>query len=395
MPKTGQTLVELSPGAPAAAGRTPPADLLTPSPAEAEASTPAQRSVIMRSQWRAREFLGIAIAAVALYTISGFLTALVWGGVFAIATWPLYQRTRERWPRLANGVTLPLLFTAALALIFLIPLIMVGLEAAKEAQGMLELMQSARSSGIPVPRWAHHLPLGAESVVAWWENNLSNPEDAHEFFSSLDSRSMAVTKAVGSQVAHRTTLFCFSLLTLFFLYKDGAAAARQCTFASRRLFGRRGEVIARQIVASIHGTVAGLVLVGVGEGLLMGVVYLLAGAPHPALFGVVTAIAAMIPFCAMIAIGLVSVLIFVKGATVAAISVFVIGAVVIFVADHFVRPTLIGGSTQLPFLWVLLGILGGAETWGMLGLFVGPAAMAALHLVWRSWTRERGGDKLA
>ncbi len=58
---------------------------------------------------------------------------------------------------------------------------------------------------------------------------------------------------------------------------------------------------------------------------------------------------------------------------------------VTFVADHFVRPVLIGGTTRLPFLWVLLGILGGVETWGLLGLFLGPAIMAALMLLWREW----------
>ncbi len=61
---------------------------------------------------------------------------------------------------------------------------------------------------------------------------------------------------------------------------------------------------------------------------------------------------------------------------------------VTFSADHFVRPVLIGGATKLPFIWVLLGILGGVEVWGLIGLFVGPAIMAALIMLWREWTRE-------
>ncbi len=40
---------------------------------------------------------------------------------------------------------------------------------------------------------------------------------------------------------------------------------------------------------------------------------------------------------------------------------------------------------------MLLGILGGVETWGLLGLFLGPAIMAALILLWREWTA--GGNK--
>ena len=56
------------------------------------------------------------------------------------------------------------------------------------------------------------------------------------------------------------------------------------------------------------------------------------------------------------------------------------------IADHAIRPILIGGAAKLPFLWVLLGIFGGLETFGLVGLFLGPAIMAALVSLWREWT---------
>ncbi|MBS0965208.1 AI-2E family transporter [Acetobacter okinawensis] len=344
----------------------------------------SQRS--KRGQEMARSLLALFIVGMALYTIQGFLPALAWGGVFAIATWPLYSGACRMWPNAARGTLLPLLFTAVMALLFVIPLTLFTLEAIGEAQSALEWLDHARKFGVPVPEVLQQLPLGATTVTHLWETHLSNPRDVSGLLGALDNKGVMVTRALGSQIAHRGTLFCFSILTLFFLYKDGVSVIRQCRVASSRAFGRRGESIARQIVASIHGSVQGLVLVGIGEGVLMGLVYLFAHAPHPALFGVMTAVAAMIPFCAMIAISLVSLLILVSGASVAAIVTFCIGATVIFVADHFVRPTLIGGTTKLPFLWVLLGILGGAEMWGLIGLFIGPAAMAALNLIWRRWT---------
>jgi predicted PurR-regulated permease PerM len=53
------------------------------------------------------------------------------------------------------------------------------------------------------------------------------------------------------------------------------------------------------------------------------------------------------------------------------------------------RPVLIGGNAQLPFLWVFLGIFGGLATFGILGLFLGPALMVALVSLWREWTAPR------
>jgi predicted PurR-regulated permease PerM len=49
------------------------------------------------------------------------------------------------------------------------------------------------------------------------------------------------------------------------------------------------------------------------------------------------------------------------------------------------RPILIGGATRLPFIWVLIGILGGVQSFGLRGLFIGPATMAVLIMLWREF----------
>ena len=59
------------------------------------------------------------------------------------------------------------------------------------------------------------------------------------------------------------------------------------------------------------------------------------------------------------------------------------GTVVLFVADHFIRPRLIGEATRMPFLLVLFGIFGGVEAFGLVGLFAGPAVMALFITLWR------------
>jgi predicted PurR-regulated permease PerM len=60
------------------------------------------------------------------------------------------------------------------------------------------------------------------------------------------------------------------------------------------------------------------------------------------------------------------------------------------VGDHFIWPTLVGGGAHLPFLFALIGIFGGLQTFGLIGLFVGPAIMAALLTVWREWILASG-----
>ncbi|QHI95714.1 AI-2E family transporter [Aristophania vespae] len=350
----------------------------------------------IRIQRRARGILALFFVIAGLYTIKNFLPALLWGGVFAISLWPLYHKVERKF---GTSTWLPLIFTSLLALIFLIPVTFIGYKIIDEMHSALQWIENVRHTGLPVPSWVDELPFGSGQIHNWWQNNLSQSEKIQDFLHSLDlGHSVQVTRQVGSQLAHRSILFVFSLLTLFFLLKDGEVIIKKCLKASHRLFGSQGESLAAQVVSSVHGTLSGLVLVGLGEGAVMGVAYVVADAPQPLIFGFVTAICAMIPFLGWVAVTLVSLLIAAKGSMIAAIVVWVVGAIVLFLADHFVRPVLIGGSTKMPFLWVLLGILGGAEIWGLLGLFLGPAIMASLHLFWSLWTegatRENVGRKL-
>jgi predicted PurR-regulated permease PerM len=139
---------------------------------------------------------------------------------------------------------------------------------------------------------------------------------------------------------------------------------------------------------AIRATVNGIVLVAVAEGAIMTGVYAVAGAPHPILSGAVTGVLAMVPFAAPVAFGAVALILESHGAVSAAVGVVVAGSAVFFVADHFVRPFIIGEGAKLPFLWVLLGILGGIESFGLVGIFLGPTLMAALVSLWRSWLTE-------
>jgi predicted PurR-regulated permease PerM len=351
--------------------------------AQAAAPTPAQRVT--------RAALTIALVSLGLWTLREFLPALIWAGIIAIALWPLYRRACMRFPPGRHNVLIPSLFTLGVALVFVLPLVLVAVPLGHDAHGVFTWIEQAQKTGIPAPDFLPKLPLVGARAQAWWTGNLSDPEAASALLHRVEQADLfARSREIGSQVLHRIVLFGFTLLTLFFLFRDGDGLIVQMHRASRRLLGPSGEQIGAQMIASVHGTVDGLVLVGLGEGLLLGIAYAVAGAPHPPLLGLLTAIAAMIPFGAPLLFGLAALLLLAQGSTLAAIVVFGFGTVVSFVADHFIRPTLIGSTTRLPFIWVLLGILGGVEVWGLLGLFVGPALMAALILLWREGTAAQG-----
>lgn len=321
----------------------------------------------------------------ALWIDRHLLAALLWAVILAIATEPLHDRLAREHPRLERGALLPALFVAAVAIAVALPLILGIAEAARERSEVVNWIASARANGVPPPYWVRRLPVGAEELSRWWQDNLGTPAAASQELGQLHAAAAQRTRVIGSDIIHRAVIFGFTLVAYFFFLRDRDAIVAQLRVAGDRILGPTGERVGRQVVLSVRGTINGLVLVGLGEGALMAVVYSVAGVPHPVLLGAATAIAAMIPFGAIVVFVLAALLLLGQGSVMWAIAVVVIGLVVVGIADHFVRPALIGGATRLPFLLVLFGILGGVETLGLLGLFVGPSVMAALVLLWRDY----------
>ncbi len=339
------------------------------------------------SQRIARVVLAAALLLLGLWILHRYLAALAWAAVLAIALWPLYQRLVRAVGGHGQRDLLPLILTLLVGLVFIVPFVYAAVEVARETHVLAEYLVEARHTGIPVPEWMTQLPGVGYPLEEWWRSNLSDPKAAEELLGRIYAHVPAESaREVGGQIIHRLILFGFTLLTLFFLFRDGAAFSRRLIVLSDRLLGAQGERVGRHMVHAVLGTVNGLVLVGLGEGVLLGIAYILAGLPHSVTVAVMTGILAVIPFGAPVVFGAAALYLAAAGSTTAAIAVFGFGVVVVFVADHFVRPVLIGGAVRLPFLWVLLGILGGLETFGILGLFIGPAVMAALISLWREWT---------
>src|SRR3990167_5846989 len=147
-------------------------------------------------------------------------------------------------------------------------------------------------------------------------------------------------KQIGSNIAHRSFQLGFTAITLFFLYRDGDKLFQQIYQIGELCLGQRWFLYANKLPSALRGTVNGTIFVGLGVGLLMGICYALVGLPGPALAGFITAFAAMIPFMVPVIFAIVSLFLFSNGAMLSAIIVIVWGTLVMFTADHFVKPVM-------------------------------------------------------
>jgi predicted PurR-regulated permease PerM len=335
---------------------------------------------------KARVVLALVLVGLALWTAASFLPALIWATILAVSLWPLYLKFAKR-STLGLSNLAAFIFTLIVALILFTPMALAVYQVAQQGDLLIGWMKKAGESGIEVPEWIVRLPVAAESMQQWWRDNLSDPKAATAWLKTVNAENASeLFRTLGGQLLHRLFLLFFSLLTLFVLLSNGRSVANRFLETSDRLFGEAGEGLIEKMVDATRGTVNGTVLVAVGEGLLIGVGYLIAGVPNAVLFTIFTTAFAMIPFGAWAAFTVAAlVLVSGGGSGLAAAGVFCWGVIVMLAGDHFVWPTLVGGSARLPFLLAFIGIFGGLAAFGLIGLFLGPVIMAALLTVWREW----------
>ncbi|MFM0509650.1 AI-2E family transporter [Paraburkholderia sp. RL17-373-BIF-A] len=344
---------------------------------------PPDASDCLKKQKAASLVLYIGLVLLALWVARDFIAVVAWAAVIAIALWPLLRRVEgNRWFT-GRTTLIAAVLTLAIALLVVLPVGIGIAQALREAHDMNEWFKDAQENGIPLPDFIQHLPFGVQQASTWWQANLAQPLRESAAMKGLHSTTvMTLGRHFGARAVHAVAVFGFMLITLFVIFQAGPRLSSSLLKGVRRGFGDDGAQLLLRMATAVRGTVSGLVVVGLGEGALMGVAYFVTGLPHVALLALVTAIAAMLPFCAPITFGLAALWLVAQGSVAAGVGLAVFGSVVVFIAEHFVRPVLIGNSTRLPFLLVLFGILGGAETFGLLGIFIGPALMTVLMVLW-------------
>lgn len=328
--------------------------------------------------------LTIGIVLLSVFIVHKFVPSMVWAAIIAIASYPLYQYWRTFFGSYQNLSAL--LFTSLMGLLFLIPLSWLLGILITELQWLINFLQQINKDGGAAPEFIKNLPLVGSDMVQYWDDHIGKPGSIKEFLSNLHMTLTPASyyiKQIGFNVAHRGVQVGFTLLTLFFFYRDGDKLLIQVHDVGEYCLGDRWFKYSERLPSALRATVNGTIVVGIGVGILMGICYALVDFPAPTLIGFITALAAMIPFVVPIVFICVALVLLFLGSLAGAIVVLVWGTLVMFVADHFIKPVLIGGAIQLPFLAVLFGILGGVETLGLLGLFVGPVVMVLFVTLWQ------------
>ncbi len=341
---------------------------------------------LSEQQLRKRQIgLTIAILLLAIWIARPFLVSIAWAAVLALTEWPLFERAVRRFPRWPGLIAFG--FTLVTGLLVILPLSLVATSLVAESQVAIAWLQQAQETGAPEPRWLSGLPLVGGRLSGWWHDHVSTAAAAKQLFGSISAGSaLSWASSIAGQVATQSGIFLVTLIMLAGFFARGADIAVESQRIMKRGFGAFGEDFLSKMTQAVRHTVFGTLLVSVLEGALIGAGYFVAGVPQPWSFTVATILLALVPFGAWLAFGLAGLILIGQGEVLSGVLLIVFGAAVMMVGDNVIQPAVVGGAVELPFLLAFVGAFGGLATMGLVGLFIGPVAMAALLLIWREWS---------
>jgi len=342
----------------------------------------AERSRLQRSTF-------LVLFVLALYafwrTLEPIWVPVFLGLVIAVGVYPLHAKLLRRFGGKHPGLPAALLTAAVmvlgLALIgFLV--FVVGHRAVGVAQDMASRYQNKGALGL----------LGGDVTRVLQRFGLSEDDLRLRIAETAGNIASFMGRGVTGLVAglfSAVFIFIFTAITSYYLLREGAEGT---SWLVEMLPLPDGQVL--EIVRDVRDVMRAILmstgLLSLYQGLSAGIGYWIFGVDSPLVWAALTGIASILPAVGtalvwvpvgvvMMAMGHVG-----KGLGVLAWG----GVVVVFVADYVLRPKMVGTRIKMNDLLVFIAIFGGFEAFGVLGIVLGPIAVAVLLSLLRIYQRD-------
>ncbi len=307
--------------------------------------------------------------------IEPFLMPAIAACALAILFHPVHAKLRKAGmgPNLAAaaGVVLIVLLT-------LIPTVFISASLVRDLKSLYSTLSEKSTADGGWETWLTHLldrPLGTVGI------DVDDPEFSLKtlllgWADTASATMVKILRGVAGNLAGVLFQAFVALFTLFYLLRDGQAIrqhTKELLPLEAGMVDRLFFEVQNTVVANMYGVVA----VATVQGGLTGLAFLGLGLPSPVMWGLVAGMCSMIPLVgppivwAPAAIYLAASGHYGKAVILAGIGVGVIG-----LADNFLRPYIVSGQVSLHPLLIFFALLGGAQSFGIMGIFIGPAALS-------------------
>lgn len=313
-----------------------------------------------------------------------FILTLAWAFILAYVLWQPYQRCTT-YLHARKGLSAALLTGLMTAIILFFAYGLLHLLQDEITRAYAFLLHTFNQPTFELPERVRNLPY----VGGYLQNHIN---ELMENRASLNEKLLEWAKYGLGETAHLLRSFgqnviklCFVLITVFFCFRDGEKWLTQLKLGGAYFLNDEQNIYLQTAGNTARAVVYGLVLAALGQGAVAAIGYEVAGVGTPVLLGALTALLALIPMGATLVWLPTSLMLLANEQWFAGLGLLAWGLLAISTVDNIIRPLVICGTSEVPFLVVLFGIFGGLTAFGAIGLFLGPIILTVLLAVWQEF----------
>jgi predicted PurR-regulated permease PerM len=316
-----------------------------------------------------------------------FLSALLWAVVLCFSSWPIYRRLLD--VMRGRRTLAALCMTLMLILLLLVPFVIIGTTLAENVKEFTAATRQWMTAGPPSPpEWLRKVPLVGNMVSDYWHSLADDTakllKAAQRLIEPASSWLLRGGLALGSGLLE----LALSVFIAFFLFRDGVSASERLLQAVERLGGDTGRHLLTVAGNTVRGVVYGILGTALVQAVMAGVGFVIAGVPGAGLLALLTFFFSIVPMGPPLIWIPATIWLFNTGHTGMGIFMGVWGLAVSSI-DNVVKPWLISQGSDMPFLLIFFGVLGGALGFGFIGVFLGPTLLAVGFRMWEEWGARR------
>ena len=326
------------------------------------------------------------VAAGCVLVLYPFFSALLWAGILVFTTWPVAEWLRVHLRLGHSGAAILMVMLTAIVLV--LPLALAAPGGASDVNNLHTVIEDALRGGLPnAPLWVFDIPVLGPSLGNLWDRWAADitalGASLQPYFGILLEGGLSLLLGI----AHGVLLFVLALFAAFFFYLYGEQLSVRVRLIVHRIAGAQADRLILVTGATVRGVVYGILGTAIVQGILTAMGLWIAGVPRPVLLGAVAGFLAVLPVGAPLVWIPASIWLLASGNIVHGIFLAIYGVVAVSGADQVIRPWFISRGAQLPFLLTVLGVLGGALAFGLLGIFLGPVLLGIGFTLVNEWAR--------
>jgi len=273
------------------------------------------------------------------------------------------------------------MMTLALAFCFIVPLTIIGTSSAENFEKISGLVTDAlQGDTASVGSHLEGIPYAGDFLARQWRGMTADKETFLKVIEEYAGMTNEGLVKLGASIARGMLDLTLGVLIAYFFFRHGTRAAVRISNLIDRFGGAYGQHLLDVSKNTLIGVVYGMLGTALAQGALAAFGFWLVDVPGASFLGLMTFFLSFTPIGPPLIWVPATLWLYSEGHLYSAVFMGLWGLLAVSTIDNVLRPYFISLRGNLPFLLVLLGVIGGIFAFGFIGIFIGPTLLALAYV---------------